>query len=164
MFTRLMAALSMLVIFSAHVWAEEKGSIELKSVAEVEIVVKNDKGEKEVKKVDAAKAKVVPGDIVTFTTYYTNIGKEPAAAVVVTNPIPEHMLYGDGTAEGKGSKIEFSVDGGKSYGPAQRLKVIDSKGKERAAGASDYSHIRWTLIKPLVAGGKGSVSFKALLK
>ncbi len=79
------------------------------------------KGEKEVKRVDTAKAKVVPGDIVIFSTYYTNIGSKPAANVMITNPVPEHMVYMDRSAEGKGTTIEFSVNGGKSYSAPDKL-------------------------------------------
>lgn len=161
---KLLAILSMLLVLSMQAWAADKGPIELKSVSEVEITVKSDKGAKEVKRVDAAKANVVPGDAVIFTTYYSNNGKEPASDIVINNPMPEHMLYIDGTAEGSGAKIEFSVDKGKSFGAPEALKVKDDKGKEKVAGPSDYTHIRWTLSKPLGSGEKGSVSFRAKVK
>ena len=148
----------------AAAWAQQKGSIELKSIAEVEITETNAKGEKEVKRVDTAKAKVVPGDIVIFSTYYTNISGKPAENVLITNPVPEHMLYMDRSAEGKGTTIEFSVNGGKSYSTPDRLIVTDASGKSRKAVASDYTHSKWTIIKPVAPGGKGDVSFKAKLK
>mgnify|MGYP001572107144 FL=1 len=161
---RILTVLSMLVLLSLQTIAADKGAIELKSVSEVEVTVKNEKGEKEVKRVEAAKANVTPGDTVIFTTYYSNNGKEAASDIVINNPMPEHMLYIDGSAEGSGTKIEFSVDKGKSFGLPETLKVIDAKGKERTAGASDYTNIRWTLSKPLGSGGKGSVSFRAKVK
>lgn len=164
MTNKIVTALSMLLFLSSQAMAADKGAIELKSVAEVEVTIKNDKGEKEVKRVEAAKANVVPGDAVIFTTYYSNNGKEPASDIVINNPMPEHMLYVDGTAEGSGTKIEFSVDKGKNFGAPDKLKVKGEDGKERPAGPSDYTHIRWTLSKPLAPGGKGSVSFRAKVK
>lgn len=161
---KIVTVLSMLLALSSQAIAADKGAIELKSVAEVEVTTKNAKGEKEVKRVEAAKANVVPGEAVIFTTYYSNNGKEPASDIVINNPMPEHMLYIDGSAEGSGTKIEFSVDKGKSFGAPEILKVKDDKGKERPALASDYTHIRWTLSKPLAPGGKGSVSFRAKVK
>ena len=152
-----------LLMFSTAAWAQQKGSIELKSAAEVEVVEKNANGEKTVKRMDAAKAKVIPGDVVIFTTSYSNIGKEPATAVVIKNPVPQHTVYVDKTAEGKGTRIEFSADGGKTYG-AEKLTVKDSGGKVRKAMPSDYTHIKWIVAKPVPPGGKGSVSFKAKLK
>lgn len=155
---------SMIFLLSFQANAADKGTVELRSTAEVEVTVKNDKGEKEVKRIDAAKADVVPGDVVIFTTYFTNNDKKPASDVVINNPMPEHMLYVDGSAEGAGTKIEFSVDKGKSFGTQDKLKTKGADGKERPAGPSDYTSIRWTLTGPLAPGGKGSVSFRAKVK
>lgn len=156
--------MSLVILLSFQANAADKGVIELRSVSEIDVTVTNDKGEKEVKRVEAAKANVTPGEAVIFTTYYSNNGKEAASDIVINNPMPEYMLYVDGTAEGAGTRIEFSVDNGKSYGMPESLKVKDEKGKERTAIASDYTHIRWTLSKPLAPGGKGSVSFRAKVK
>jgi uncharacterized repeat protein (TIGR01451 family) len=144
--------------------AQQKGNIELKSVAEVDVTEANAQGQKVVKRVDAAAAKVVPGDVVIFTTTYKNISKEPADNIVITNPVPEHMDYVDKSAEGKGAKIDFSVDKGKSYEAADKLQIVDKAGKSRKALSKDITHIRWTLTKPLAPGGSGSVSFKAKLQ
>lgn len=144
--------------------AQQKGMIELLSRSEVEVTTTNAKGEKEVKRVEAAKANVTPGDTVIFTTTYINHGKKPAENVTIRNPVPEHMTYVDRSAEGKGAKIEFSVDGGKSHGAPEKLIKTVGPGKTRPAGAADYTGIQWTLTKPLAPGGKGSVSFKATVK
>ncbi len=164
MVKKLLVVLSMLLLFSFPAKAADKGAIELKSVAEVEITVKNEKGEDEVKRVEASKANVTPGETVIFTTVYSNSGKEPASDIVINNPMPEHMLYIAGTAEGSGTKIEFSVDKGKNFGAPDKLKIKEADGKERPAGPADYTHIRWTLLKPLAPEGKGSVSFRAKVK
>lgn len=156
----LIAAIFTIVAFAGHAFAE----VELKSVAEVEVTVKNEKGEKEVKRVAADKANVTPSDTVIFTNYYTNKGDKPATDVVITNPVPDNMVYVDKTAEGKEAKIEFSVDKGKSYGLPEKLVVKDKDGKERAATGADYTNIRWTVKKPVVKGGAGSVSFRAKVK
>lgn len=160
---KLLTTLSLLLLLVLPVQAADKGAIELRSTAEVEISVKNDKGADVVTRVDAAMAKVVPGDTVIFTTYYTNVSANPATDIVIDNPVPEHMLYLDGTAEGANTRIEFSVDQGKTFGAAGKLKVKDDKGKERPATAADYTNIRWTREGALGKGAKGSVSFRAKL-
>ncbi|OGR00524.1 MAG: hypothetical protein A2511_07930 [Deltaproteobacteria bacterium RIFOXYD12_FULL_50_9] len=152
---------AMLLFLSSLAIAADQGVIKLKSVAEVEVAIKNSKGEKEVRRVEAAKANVIPGDAVIFTTYCANNGNEPASDIVINNPMPEHLLYIAGTAEGSETKIEFSVDKGKSYATPDKLKIKGNDGKERPAGPSDYTHIRWTLSKPLAPGGQESVSFRA---
>lgn len=140
------------------------GKVRVTSLAEVEVEVVNDKGEKEIKRVRAADAEVMPGDIVIFTNTFINDEKKAAEEVVLTNPIPEHMIYVDFSAEGKGSKIEFSVDGGKRYAASADLKVKDENGKLRRAKGSDYTHIRWTIEKPVTPGSRGIVGFRAKLK
>lgn len=159
---KVLTALSLTVFFAIQAIAS--GGIELRSVAEVEISAFNSKGEKEIRRVEAAKANVVPGDAVIFTTVYTYLGEKPATNIVINNPVPEHMLYVDGSAEGKNTRIEFSVDQGKTFAAANRLKVRDAKGKERLATAADYTHIRWTMDHALERGANGSVSFRARVK
>ena len=158
---KILVVLSMLLLMSFQAKAADQGDIRLTSVSEIEVASANARGEKEVKRVAAAQANVTPGDIVIFTTYYANNSTQPASDIVINNPMPEYMLYMDKTAEGLGTKIEFSVDRGKSFGAPETLKITGEDGKERPSGPSDYTHIRWTLSDPLPAGGKGSVSFRA---
>lgn len=161
-FALILSILLVLLMSAAPAFAAN-GAIELKNAAEVDVVSTNEKGVKETRRVDAAKTKVVPGDIVIYTIQYANIGNEPATNVNITNPVPEHTVYVDKSADGEGSVIEFSVDGGKTYGAATGLKVKDA-GKSRKAGAKDYTHIRWGFASPVKPGGKGSVSFRARVK
>ena len=149
--------LFMASVASVHAAAD----IRLKAVAEVEVTVVNDKGETEVKRVPAAK--VVPGTEVIYTITVSNLGDQPADSVVVTDPIPENTTYVDRSAFGAGTKITFSVDGGKSYDLAGKLKVKDAAGNLRAATASDYTHIRWVLNFTLKPKDVAPVWFKARL-
>ena len=144
--------------------AQQKSAIELKSVAEVDVVEKNALGEKEVKRTDVKEAKVVPGDTVIYTTRYVNRSDNTVNNLTITNPVPEHMVYADKSAEGKGARIDYSVDGGKTYAAPDKLSVRDETGKTRPAAAGDYTHIRWIITTPVAPGGTGSVSFRALLK
>ena len=134
MVKKILVVASLLLLISLQAEAADRGIIELKSVSEVEITVENDTGEKEVRRVAAAMANVTPGDTVIFTNYYTNIGEQVAANVVLTNPVPEHMLYVAESAGGTGAEIEFSVDRGRSYGPAEKLMVKDENGRDKQAG------------------------------
>lgn len=147
---------------SGSAWAQQKGGIELTAVAEIEAEQVNKEGKKEIKRLPAAK--VLPGDEVIYTVYYTNAGREPAGEVVITNPIPQHMVYKEGSASGEGTVITFSVDSGKTYDVPENLTVRDADGKERRAEASEYTHIRWTLQKSLLQDAKGHVSFRAKLE
>jgi uncharacterized repeat protein (TIGR01451 family) len=156
-------SIAVLLLLAAPAPAQQKGGIVLTSVSEVEVTKQNAEGKKEVKRIDAAMAKVVPGDMVIFTVSYANSDTKPADRVLVINPVPQHMAYLDKSAEGTGAVIEFSVDGGKTYAAPGKL-LVTAEGKQRPAAASDYTHIRWTISKPLAPGAKGSVSFRAVLK
>jgi len=163
----LQAVLVLALLMPAGAWAQQKqqkGTIALKSVAEVEVATTNAKGEKVVHRVNVDKATKGPGDTVVFTTTYTNTGKQPATGVVITNPIDAHMTYVDNSAQGHNTLIEFSTDGGKTYNTPEKLTITNNQGLSRPAKGADYTHIRWTLEKPLPSGGKGSVSFKAKIK
>lgn len=160
--TLILSALLLLLPFLAT--AADKGMIELKSVSEVEVTVQNAKGEPEVIRVDAAMANVAPGDTVIFSNHYANLGEQPADDVVLVNAVPEHMLYLTDTAEGEGTRVEFSINAGKSYGQPDNLKIVGDNGKERKADPGNYTHIRWVFTGSIGKGESGSVSFRAKVK
>lgn len=138
------------------------GTVELSIVGQMEQEYRNEKGEKTKRLVPVSK--VVPGDEVIYTITYLNKGSLPADRVVVTDPIPPEVGYVDGTAFGPGTEIEFSADGGKSWGSAKTVKVTAADGKQRPAIAADYTHIRWKLAASVASGQKGFVRFRAVLK
>lgn len=156
--------LLMVILTAAIVWAQQKSPIELKSTVEVEVEVKNKSGETEIVRKDVSKHSIIPGDTLVLATRYKNKGDKPVSKVAVKNPVPPNTVYISGSAEGKNTKIEFSVDKGKTYGLPATLKIIKPDGKERKAVAADYTDVKWTLISPLAPGAEGSVSFKAKLK
>ncbi|HBG04142.1 MAG: hypothetical protein A2075_01165 [Geobacteraceae bacterium GWC2_58_44] len=138
----------------------EDGKLKLTSRSEKEVVeVKEGK-----KSVTLAPAeKVVPGDVVVFTNHYKNAGSAPAEDVVISNPVPKHMTYLDGSAFGEGATITFSFDKGKSFETPGKL-VKTEKGKKRTARAEEYTHIRWSFKNPIPAGKEGELGFRARLK
>lgn len=155
----------LMILISAEfypAWSQEKGAVELKAVAEMEVEAVNDDGKKEIQRVPAAK--VVPGDVVIYTIHYTNNGTEAAENFVITNPVPEHMVYLASSAEGENSEITFSVDGGNSYDVSGNLTIAGPEGKPRAAKVSDYTHIRWAMNEPVAPEKTGHVNFKAQLE
>jgi len=156
-----------IILFSALVsssaaGAQAKGNIELKSIAEIEVEEFNEEGKKEIIRMPAAK--VIPGNVVIFTNHYTNISRDALDNVVITNPIPEHMLYKENSAAGDGTEVTSSIDGGKTYDRPENLKKVGADGKEYRATPSDYTHIQWRIVKPVPQEGKGHVEFRAQLK
>jgi len=157
-----MSALILLLPIAA--FAAGQGSIELKSAAEVEMKVVNEKGETEIKRVNAEEAEVFPGDVVIFSTHYRHTGEKAADNVAITNAVPKHMNYIGNSAEGNGTLILFSIDGGEKYDIPSRLKIKTADGKHKAADPAQYTHIRWIFSADLKKGDEGAVSFRAKLQ
>lgn len=108
------------------------------------------------KKVTLAPTKVVvPGDTVLFVHEYVNNTAAPAPGFIINNPLPAQVQYVGSTD----ANIIVSVDGGKTFGKLEALKVGD-----RAATGSDVTHVRWTFAQPIGVGQSGKVSFRGMLK
>jgi uncharacterized repeat protein (TIGR01451 family) len=138
------------------------GTIKLSIVGEMEQEFTNDQGQKAKRLVPLVK--VIPGDEIVYTISYHNVGKQPADKVVITDPIPKEVSFKDGSAYGPGTAISYSVDGGKTFGAADALRVKGADGKERAAVGEDYTHVRYTVLASVAPGQKGFVRFRAILK
>lgn len=107
--------------------------------------------------------KLVPGERVGYQVEVNNQGTEPAADIVIANPIPEHTVYVQGSAKGLGTQIEFSADNGKTFAlPAQLF--IQKDGKSVQAQAADYTQVRWKLNQPLAAGASLTVQYIVKIK
>lgn len=125
----------------------------------IQVVDQNGKSHLKAVKAD----EITPGDRILYTTTISNKGNQASDNIVITNPVPAHSRYLGGTAKGEHCVITYSVDGGKSYGNAQSLKVRLKDGKLRAAQASDYTHIRWEYRRSLLPAEVKSISFQTQL-
>ena len=132
------------------------------SAAEVEVEVVNPQGVKVLERKPAEL--VVPGTVVIYTNAFTNVGKEPAERLVVTNPVPNGTEYLGGSASEEESIVTFSVDGGQNFAAPAALTVPDGQGGQRRAEPRDYTHIRWQRQAPLAPGAGDQVEFRARLK
>jgi uncharacterized repeat protein (TIGR01451 family) len=139
--------------------ADTSGAVEIHAIAEVEVKTKGPDGAEQIKREPAKK--VPPGGAVIYTLRAENKGAKPADDVVVTDPIPEHMDYIDGSASSVGTRLTFSVDGGKTWAPKEKLQVRGKDGVTHTATAEELTHIRWQFEKPLAPGESRSVEFRA---
>lgn len=136
--------------------------LELKNEAFQDVVLKGKDGKTEKKRQPVTNA--VPGSEILYVISYHNGGAKPAANVVINNPVPAGLAYVPGSAEGKGARVEVSVDGGQAFGALDKLRVTGKDGKPRPARGDDVSHVRWTLQAPVPAGQDGSVSYRAVVR
>ncbi len=87
------------------------------------------------------------GDEVHYTIRVRNPGKQPVTDAQVTKRLPVGLHYLAGSASGPSCTIEFSTDGGSTF-TAQRKDA-------------DYTHVRWTLQRPLAPGAIALLRFRA---
>ena len=142
-------------------FAQAGGDIEFRNVAEQEVEIKGADGKVEKKRVPTAKA--VPGAEIIYTSTFRNVGKRPAANIQVVNPVPANTVLVGGSAFGENTEITFSADGGKTWAAADKVKVKGADGKERPAGISELTHVRWVYRGELAPGKQGSVGFRVVL-
>lgn len=107
--------------------------------------------------------KLLPGERVGYQIEVNNKGTEPAADIVIANPIPEHTIYVQDSAKGLNTSIEFSVDNGKTFALPANL-FMEKEGKRVQANAVDYTQVRWKLNQPLAAGASSTVQYIVKIK
>lgn len=137
--------------------------VSINTTALQEVVVKDPSGheQKTLKPVE----KTAPGEEIVFKNEVINNGNKPAANIVVTNPVPEHMYFVDAYSKDAGTDLSYSADGGKTFGKAGVIQTVDATTHApRAARPEEYTHVRWTLTHALAAGAKAEVGFKADVK
>jgi uncharacterized repeat protein (TIGR01451 family) len=137
------------------------GDVELRNVAEQEVEVKAADGKVEKKRVAVAKA--VPGAEIIYTSTFRNIGKRGAGNITVVNPVPVNTTLVGGSAFGENTDITFSADGGKTWAKADKVRVIGADGKERPAGISELTHVRWVYRGELAPGKQGAVGLRVVV-
>ena len=105
-----------------------------------------------------------PGEELVYLMNYRNQGDEPEGDVVMTLPVPDHMVYVEDSVltETDGAEVDFSVDGGKSFAPREVLEVAEGE-EVRKADAQDITHVRWTFARLGPPGEEGTLAFRASL-
>lgn len=154
------AALAVSLLTLATGAAAQQPHLDLTTLAQKEQVTTTAAGETRVELVPAAT--VVPGEKVVYTITFRNISGDTAENVVITNPIAAELTYVDGSATREGATVQFSTDGGVSFGDPGDL-TVDEGGAQRPAEAKDFTHVRWVMQEELAAGAQGSVRFAAVL-
>ncbi len=96
-------------------------------------------------------AEATSGDQAVVTITFTNVSGDGIRDARISALIPPGFQYLDGSAQGPGAVLLFSVDGGERYATADELQ----------APAEAYTHIRWILPGPFDPGARGHVRYRA---
>ncbi len=95
-------------------------------------------------------SRLAAGDEVLYTLRVTNPGKAPVTDVQVTKRMPQGMQFIEGSAAGPASLVEFSADSGATF-------LAKPQG-------GPFTHVRWTLRRPLPAGATALLRFRATFR
>ncbi|MCS6942104.1 MAG: hypothetical protein NZ901_04585 [Geminocystis sp.] len=148
---------------------QQQQAVQLNLVAELREVRKDESG-KEIVSWNPLpnNAQVIPQSIIRYTVTAQNNSNRNMRNLIVTQPIPEGMVYILNSATkpaGKGAKVEFSIDGGKTFTERPVIKVRENgKIVEKPAPPEAYTHVRWNFGDTLPANSQVSVSYQVRVK
>jgi len=104
---------------------------------------------------------VSAGEEIYYTIRVRNPGKQPVTGITVTKRLPFGVLYRRGSAVGPACDVQFSIDGGTQFAPADRLGAATGEKPARKVPVSEYTHVRWILSRPLAPGATALLRFRA---
>jgi len=104
-----------------------------------------------------------PGDLLAYSLAFTNTTSGTVNNVRFVDPLPKGLVYKSASARAdKPVRIEYSIDGGKSYTARPMIAVVEQgRQVEKPAPVQSYTHIRWTVSGPLAAGAQVTAGFQA---
>lgn len=113
------------------------------------------------KRTDGSMAR--PGDVLGYSLAFTNTTRGTVNSVQFVDPLPKGLVYKTGSARAdKPVRIEYSIDGGKSYAARPMIVVVEAGRRvEKPAPAKSYTHIRWTVSGPLAPSAQVTAGFEA---
>lgn len=89
---------------------------------------------------------VQPGDLLQYVVSGNNAGEAAAKNLVVTQAIPQAMIYVLQSAQSNnGAEITYSIDNGETFvtNPTIEETLPDGTVAQQPAPAEAYTHIRW---------------------
>jgi uncharacterized repeat protein (TIGR01451 family) len=136
-----------LLSFRTHATTVKNFEKSISQAMNVESVVSTKKEKTELSLLNSAsKATPFPGDTITYTITYHNIGNAAAQDITISNPIPVNTSYVEKSAAGDGAEI---TEERKKLPPPQIGEVLS---------------VSWKIKKQVRPGEEGTVSLKAVIR
>lgn len=127
--------------------AIQGAEVELQLSAAKKTVTVNAEGEEVIAWQDlGAKAEVLPGDTLRYSVEGTNIGNQDAENLVISQDIPDGMVYVLASAQSpNNAAVTFSIDDGQTFvaNPTIQVQQDDGSLLEQPAPAEMYTDVKW---------------------
>ncbi len=150
------------LFFVLGVYAKEitPVSITVHSLQKKTIVHKN--GKKSVKWVKVAK--VVPKDTVKYIDTITNNTNKTIDNIKIRNPINKNtFLIKNSEKSNMKFTVLYSINGGKTFAPSNKLFIKNKKGKKHLANVKEYNALEFTINK-IPAHSKVNIEYQVKIK
>ena len=109
---------------------------------------------------------VLPGDVIRYTLTFTNTLDHAVRGLKVSNPIPAglHLVGGTTWASRDDARLEFSIDGGKTFSAQPTESVtVDGRSVQRPASPERYTTVRWVVAGEVAPKAVVTARFEARL-
>ncbi len=134
-------------------------------------VISQDKESKQKVSWQALKGEAVvkPGDLLRYTVSGENFSSSPVKNLALNQAVPKGMVFvlKSATANAAvGTKIAYSIDGGRNYveNPTVKVTLPNGKVEERPAPATAYTNIRWNFNNAVAAKTTVKASYQAQVR
>ena len=162
--TRHSLALLLVAFGVAAAFGLASASANLTGTLEAYRVVITDQGVEEFLPADNAR----PSDVIEYRLTYSNTGDQPIQNVLITDPIPIGTRFVHPSASRpKTGRVEFSIDGGKSFHSWPVLiKTQTEDGEETVVEATPemVTHVRWALDEAIPPDGGVTLTYRTVIK
>jgi uncharacterized repeat protein (TIGR01451 family) len=112
-----------------------------------------------------ANTTVVPGLTIRYVITATNQGDQPALKLVPVGKIPDATEYLAGSASTNATRVEFSLDAGKTWSQHPTVTVHTPTGDVvKLADPATYTALRWITDKPLAPKAVALYSYEVRVK
>lgn len=100
------------------------------------------------------------GDRLVYVVAWRTAGRQAQGHdFTITNPLPRTVSY---QRSANGAE-QVSIDGGRSWGQLEDLRVRDDAGW-RGASAEDVTHVRWSVPRRAAQAGSGRLTFSGIVR
>ena len=150
--------------------AQQQQPVELLLASEKRQISRDESGKEKISwNALPSNSQVIPGSVLRYTVTAKNNTSRNMRNLTVIQPIPNGMVYIIPSATAlntPGAKLEFSIDGSKTFTtqPIVRVRTRGGIIEERPAPADAYTHVRWDFGEALSANSKVMVAYQVRVK